>query len=194
QLGDQEIDIIRMVTQITKYAVLVSDPSTIRYHLEKAYYLALSRRPGPCWLDLAVDVQSANIDPAAQPCYDTAEDEFSFDIGMLRRQCREVMERIRGAKRPVIMAGTGIRAAHALESFERVIRTLCIPVTMAWTHDLIASDDPLLCGRPPVPSASEPAISPCKMPTYFLCWDHGITSGKSVITGPLSHGKRSRFR
>lgn len=148
QLGDQEVDIVRMVKQITKYAALVSDPSTIRYHLEKAYHLALSGRPGPCWLDVPVDVQSAKIDPEEQAGYDPAEDDPLTDLAAVRRQCEEVIRRLREAKRPVVMAGTGIRAAHALDAFERVVRRLRIPVTTAWTHDLIATDDELFCGRP----------------------------------------------
>src|SRR5262249_2355077 len=54
QLGDQEVDIVRMVHGITKYAVLVTDPKTIRYHLERALFLATSGRPGPCWIDVPV--------------------------------------------------------------------------------------------------------------------------------------------
>ena len=148
QLGDQEVDIVRMVKPITKYAVLVSDPSTIRYHLEKAYHLAVSGRPGPCWLDLPVDVQSAKIDPEEQAGYDPAEDEQHFDKETLRQQCQEIIRRLREAKRPVVMAGSGVRAAHALDGFEQLIRKLCIPVTTAWTHDLIATNDELFCGRP----------------------------------------------
>ena len=74
QLGDQEVDIIRMVRGITKYAVLVEDPDTIRYHLERAFHLARAGRPGPCWLDLPLDVQSAQIDPERQRAYDPQED------------------------------------------------------------------------------------------------------------------------
>lgn len=148
QLGDQEVDIVRMVQPITKYAVLVSDPASIRYHLERAYHLAVSGRPGPCWLDVPVDVQSAKIDPAQQAGYDPCEDDRAADAQALREQCGEVIRRLANAKRPVIMAGTGVRAAHALGEFERVIRRLRIPVTTAWTHDLIASDDELFCGRP----------------------------------------------
>ena len=148
QLGDQEVDIVRMAGGITKYAVLVDDPSKIRYHLERAYHLAHSGRPGPCWLDIPTDVQSANIEPASLNGYDPAEDALSWDPSGLRGLCAETVDRLRNASRPVIMAGTGIRAAGALDVFQRVIRKLQLPVTTAWTHDVIASDDELFCGRP----------------------------------------------
>ncbi|MBV9406690.1 MAG: thiamine pyrophosphate-binding protein, partial [Acidobacteriaceae bacterium] len=148
QLGDQEADMLGMVQGITKYAVLVSDPSTIRYHLEKAYHLATTGRPGPCWLDLPVDVQAVKLDPAALRGYDPSEDDPKIDQEEMSRQCGQVIEKLESAKRPVILAGTGVRAAHATEEFEEVIRKLGIPVTTAWTHDLIASDDELFCGRP----------------------------------------------
>ncbi len=63
QLGDQEVDIVRLVEPITKYAVLVTDPESIRYHLEKAIHLAQTGRPGPVWLDIPGNVQSAMIEP-----------------------------------------------------------------------------------------------------------------------------------
>ncbi len=148
QLGDQEVDITRMVKGITKYAVLVDDPNSIRYHLERAWHLVKSGRPGPCWLDLPVDVQSAQIDEASLKGYDAAEDAPDWSEDEARKQCGEVLERIRCAKRPVILAGTGVRLANGLREFHRTIQALQIPVTTAWTHDLIASDDALFCGRP----------------------------------------------
>ena len=152
QLGDQEADIIGMVANITKYAVLVDDPESIRYHLERAWHLAQSGRPGPCWLDIPVDVQAASIDPANLRAYDPAQDEPGHgkiigDLALLKSHCREVLQRVRLAKSPVILAGNGIHAAHALAEFDELCQRLGVPVTTAWTHDLIASDDPLFCGR-----------------------------------------------
>lgn len=148
QLGDQEVDIVHMVRGITKYAVLIDDPDSIRYHLERAWHLAKSGRPGPSWLDIPIDVQSTQIDETRLHAYDPVEDLVPWDESEVRQQSREVLDRIQAAKRPVIIAGTGVRHANALAEFDEVISRLQIPVTTAWTHDLIASDDPLFCGRP----------------------------------------------
>jgi acetolactate synthase I/II/III large subunit len=148
QLGDQEVDIVRMAAGITKYAVLVDDPESIRYHLERAWFLAAAGRPGPCWLDIPVDVQSAMVDEESLRAYDPAQDAQQWDDGTVAAQCKSAIARLAAAERPVLMAGTGIRAAGALEEFRELAQRLSIPVTTAWTHDLIATDDPLFCGRP----------------------------------------------
>jgi len=148
QLGDQECDIIRIVRSITKYSALVDDPLSIRYHLEKAVHLAQQGPPGPCWLDIPMDVQASMIDESQLPGYDQNEDQPDWNLNALPQRCQDILGTIMTAKRPVIMAGTGIRLAHALDIFDKVIHRLNIPVTTAWTHDIMASDDPLYCGRP----------------------------------------------
>lgn len=144
QLGDQESEIIPMVRGITKYAAVVTDPNDIAWHLDQALHLACCGRPGPVWLDIPIDVQSAPIDPPTL-CRFTPPAQ---DDGPAPATLAVIADRLRQARRPVILAGSGVRAADALAEFEALIRRLGIPVTTAWTHDLIASDDPLYCGRP----------------------------------------------
>jgi acetolactate synthase-1/2/3 large subunit len=99
QLGDQEVEIVPMVRGITKYAVFVRDPLTIRRELEKAIYLSTHGRPGPCWLDIPVDVQSAMIDENALEAYDPAADVPADDPARLRALCAKTLDRIRKAER-----------------------------------------------------------------------------------------------
>ena len=148
QLGDQEADIVSMVKGITKYAVLVREPEEIRYHLERAWHLCRSGRPGPCWLDIPMDVQGAHVEPERLKAHDPAEDVPDWDLARLPELVRGSIQRLHSAERPVVMAGTGVRLAGAADLLLRVAERLGIPVTTAWTHDLIPSDHPLFCGRP----------------------------------------------
>jgi len=148
QIGDQEADIISMVKPITKYAALITDPSTVRYHLEKAWYLAQQGRPGPVWLDIPIDVQTSQVDPQTLIGYSPDETQLA-DEAQLPKICSEVLQLLVNAERPVILAGKGIRLGDALGEFERVIRAFNIPVVTGWTSiDLMSSEDPLFCGRP----------------------------------------------
>lgn len=146
QLGDQEIEIIPMVKGITKYAVTVTDPNTIRYHLEKALYLATHGRPGPVWLDIPVDVQSAIIDEKKLEGFEPNELD-RIDNSQLEKDVLEVIEKISNAERPVVIASTGIRLANAMQEFEEAIELLGVPVTTAWSHDVIHFDHPQYIGK-----------------------------------------------
>jgi len=81
QLGVQETDIVSIVQSVTKYAVTITDPLTIRHHLEKAVYLAKSGRPRPVWIDIPLDVQASQIDPDARDGFDAEEIAQPFDQG-----------------------------------------------------------------------------------------------------------------
>jgi acetolactate synthase-1/2/3 large subunit len=150
QLGDQEVEIVPMVAGITKYAVQVTEPDTIRYHLERALHLAVSGRPGPVWLDLPLDVQAAAVDPDAMRGYDPAEDAASCtgttDVPLA---ADEIAARIAAAHRPVIYAGPALRLAGVVEEFRELVARWQIPVVTALNaHDLLGREDPRWVGRP----------------------------------------------
>jgi acetolactate synthase-1/2/3 large subunit len=147
QLGDQEGDIIRLVEGITKYRAFVDEPEKTRYCLERAWSEALAGSPGPVWLDVPIDVQSATVEPDALEGFLAADERPDADEGELAAAARAVAERLAAARCPVLLAGTGVRLAGAVPQFHSLVRRLGIPVTTAWTHDLIAGDDAHFCGR-----------------------------------------------
>jgi acetolactate synthase-1/2/3 large subunit len=146
QLGDQEVEIVPMVKGITKYAVTVTDPDTIRYHLEKALYLATNGRPGPCWLDIPVDVQGSMIDENDLTSFNPSE-KTGVNTSNLQRDVQKVIEKIANAQRPIILGSTGIRLAKALDEFQEAVELLGVPVATAWSHDVIHHDHPQYCGK-----------------------------------------------
>lgn len=142
--GVQEFDIIGSVQNMTKYCNLVKDPKQIRYALEKAYFLAKTGRPGPCWLDIPLDVQGTMI------CPDQLEGfipEASAEPDLMPI-AQKILNRIREAKRPVILAGNGIRLAGAHKAFLEFVEKVSVPVvTTVSSVDGFASDHPLFAGR-----------------------------------------------
>ena len=148
QLGDQEFQIAEVARYMTKYSVMVTEPKDIRYHLEKAWYLCNNGRKGPVWLDIPLDIQASIIDTDELTSYDPDEDNNEkpvYDTSITKK----ILEKIRDAKRPVILAGTGVRLANAYDIFHKVIERLQIPVVTAWNaHDLMADDNPYYVGRP----------------------------------------------
>ncbi len=150
QLGDQELDIVKVVAPMTKYAEMVTDPQAIRYHLEKALFLAASGRPGPVWLDIPMNVQGALIDPDTLPGFDPAElGPVTDDTARLPQLCEKIAQLCREAERPVIFAGSGVRLAGAQADLIALADRWGIPVVTAWNaHDLIWNDHPSFAGRP----------------------------------------------
>lgn len=149
QLGDQELDIEELVRPITKYAFMVTEPESIRYHLEKALYLATHGRPGPVWLDIPLDVQAAKIDPTVLTSFDPSEVErpwLAIDIDAV---ARTILNRIAGAERPVVFVGSGVRLSGAYDAFLTLIDRLGVPVVTGWNaHDALWNEHPLYAGRP----------------------------------------------
>ncbi len=150
QLGLQEAPIVDVVKPITKYAVMITSPEEIKYHLEKSLYLATNGRPGPCWIDVPLDVQAAKIDPSVLPSFDPTEINHDVDsLESVRKSVAQTVTLLKQSHRPVILAGNGIRLAGAADEFLKLAERLNIPVLTAVTaHDIIPSDHPLFFGRP----------------------------------------------
>lgn len=147
-MGDQEYDIVRSVTPMTKYAVMIEDPKTIRYHLEKAWHLATIGRPGPVWIDIPVNYQGCFIETDDLEGYDSTEDDAKLPLPIDEKTVQNVLNKIRHAKRPVFHAGYGIRLSGGYEIFRSVAEKLNIPIVTYWNAvDLIEDDNPLYCGR-----------------------------------------------
>jgi len=147
QLGSQEVDIVEIVKSITKYAVTITEPETIRFHLEKAYYLAKSGRPGPVWIDVPLDVQAAQVEPEKMEGF-IPEVAIGKNTHMAD-QVRELVQLLSASSRPVIVAGNGIRVAGAIPEFKEVVDRVQAPVLTTWlAMDLIEDNSPLFAGRP----------------------------------------------
>ena len=145
QLGDQEGPTIAMVSPVCKYARIIRTPSDLIEALPEAYKQAVSGRPGPVWLDIPLDIQSSTEEIVIPDLHIDSLNNASDD---LMQDCSTVIDKLKQAKRPLILGGTGIRLAKASETLLALVERTGIPLATAWTHDLIASDHPLFAGRP----------------------------------------------
>jgi len=145
QLGDQEVDIVNMVSGITKYAKMIKDPSTIKEELENAFKICMSGRKGPVWLDIPVNVQGAIIDNKIidnKPIIKKINNSTESDI-------LHVIKEIKNSQRPAILVGNGVRFSGSIDLLKNVSKKTKIPVLTAWNaHDIIEEDFPFYFGRP----------------------------------------------
>lgn len=145
QQGMQELDIISVVKPITKYAVMITEPHSIKYHLDKALYEAVNGRKGPVWIDIPLDVQATMIDE--ERLYGYEEPVQYYDN--LDKKIADVIDVLNKSERPVLLAGNGIRIADAIPEFQELVKVLNIPVLTSWNGiDLIEEENPLYYGRP----------------------------------------------
>lgn len=147
QLGDQEWNIVSTVDSMTKYAYMIKNPNEIKYVLQKALYLATSGRPGPCWIDVPLDIQGAIID--TDNLIEFNEDELDIDLGVkvTKDTIETVISKLKSAKRPVIYAGSAIRTNNAHDEFLKLVNKLQIPVVNAWNAtDSLEYDNKLTVG------------------------------------------------
>ena len=144
QLGDQEYNIVESVKNMTKYAVQVNNIDDIRFHLEKACTLAISGRPGPVWLDIPLNIQSANINPEQLHGY---AEEVDFPQAS-ELDIEQVVAKWNSAKKPLLVVGNGIRLSGGVDQVRSLLAKTNIPTISAINgNDIITSDYEYYCGR-----------------------------------------------
>jgi acetolactate synthase-1/2/3 large subunit len=150
QFGTFEVDIIPIVQSVTKYAAFLDDPKKIRYHLEKAAYFAMEGRPGPVFIDIPVDLQGAMVDSAELVGFDPKLESIQSTSTKVKDTDLEVViDKLRSAQRPLVLAGHGVRTGRAIDLFLDFVRTWNIPVvTTPFAADLMTYSDPLYVGHP----------------------------------------------
>lgn len=147
-MGDQEFDICNSVKSMTKYCEMVIDPLKIKSCLQKALHIAQTGRPGPCWLDIPLNVQGSFVETDDLEDWNCTSYDAMLPPPISKNIIETVLEKIRSAQRPIFYAGNGIRIADAHKFFISVVKKLNIPVVTGWNSiDAIYDEHPLYTGR-----------------------------------------------
>jgi acetolactate synthase-1/2/3 large subunit len=141
KFGVQEANIVDIVKPITKYAVMVTDPNMIAYHLEKAFHLCETGRPGPVWIDVPMDVQGSYVDETELMHFDPDEEENTVD-------CSVFEQMLKNAKRPIVIAGYGVHLSNTREKLVEFVERYNLPTVFTYLGiDFLPSNHPLSIGR-----------------------------------------------
>lgn len=145
--GVQGYDSIAMVDKITKYASRVTDPTQAVFEIQKAAFIALDQRPGPCWIEVPMDVQASRINPSTSTQFAPPAITRAFSETLVQ-QVEKVINSLRTSECPILWLGNGIRLAGAEKKIEMFLNKMGIPAIVSWAGiDLIDSDHPLVFGR-----------------------------------------------
>jgi len=144
--GTAEINIVPIVKPITKYAEIIKNPKDVRYILEKAYHLATSGRPGPVWLDIPLNVQKHKINPKILKGYKKRSNNIS--ISKINKNINQIIKLIKKSKKPLIIAGNGIKNSGTKVQLKKIINKTKIPViTTRFAQDLFSHDEKYIFGQ-----------------------------------------------
>lgn len=145
QIGSQEVQIIPMVSPVTKYAVQILEAKEIKYHLERAYYEATTGRPGPIWLSIPLDIQGSMVEESELIGFDIPE-KGKHDI---TKELHQVIAYLKKAKKPLLVAGNGIKHANGVNELYELLEYVNTPVVTTWkTIDMFDENYPLYVGHP----------------------------------------------
>jgi acetolactate synthase I/II/III large subunit len=168
QFALQGFNTLPIFRQVTKYAVMLDDVSRVKYEVEKCIYMAKSHRVGPVWIELPLDIQGATFDPDNYQGFSPPDHEAYYNP-QLEKEVKKVAEAILQSKRPLILAGAGVRLSGAIGEFHKLIESTGIPaVTSRLGMDLLGHDHPQFIGRAGT-YGDRPANFACQNCDLFLC-------------------------
>ena len=140
QKGFQETDVVSMLQGITKYAVRVDSPEEIRYHLEKAYYLAVSGNPGPAVLDLPADVQRADVVVETLRGFEPDEE---VSVTKESKMVQTILQKLKKAERPCLLVGNGVKQSGCRSMIRTIIEAMKIPAVFSMpAFDVLPTEHP----------------------------------------------------
>lgn len=144
QLGFQEMEVVDLISPITKYAVLLKDKNEIRYELEKMFYISQEGRPGPVLMDLPDDLQRAEINPdELRPFTIPSEKKNDISNGFDKK----FLDLLNNSKRPLVVPGYGIKLSKTQKKLFEFLKKTNIPVAPSWgAVDLFSSEDEKCAG------------------------------------------------
>lgn len=146
--GIQGYDSPEMVNKVTKYSKTIDLNDDVQYELEHALQISISGRPGPVWLDIPFDTQSKKITPREwNTISKTNKTESNFNL-TLTENIDFILKKISESKRPVIIAGHGIRISDSKLEFKKLVEHLKIPVLLSWSAiDVLPENNKYNFGR-----------------------------------------------
>ena len=146
--GDQEFEITKVVAPMTKYAVMITEPRMVKYHIKRAIYLATTGRPGPVWLDIPLNVQWGYVDTDELIDYDPIEDKNTLPRDVSDKTLDLIIDKLKVAKRPIFYTGIEIRTNDSYDAFVKLSDKLNIPIVTSFDGmDIVPEDHPLYAGR-----------------------------------------------
>jgi acetolactate synthase I/II/III large subunit len=127
QLGFQETNIIEMVRSVTKASYMITTAESIPQIFEAAFLIAIQGRPGPVIIDIPMNLQRADIivNEVLPVKPKTDKSNIPKDIMV------EIIQSIQQSKRPLILAGRGIKASFSQKLFLDFVEKTKIPVVLS---------------------------------------------------------------
>lgn len=184
QCGSQEVNITAMMQCVTKYAVTIKDRHMVKYHLDKAIYLATHGRRGTVWVDVPLDIQGAQVEESEFVEFDPAAEGLVSEYSVSYQDLDEILTWMKAAKRPLILVGKGVQADRVGGTIREICRRLQLPAIATWRAKMVfADDDELFFGYPgsPGPRYSNWILQTCD---FLLTIGSRLNPGVTAFNEP----------